>query len=746
MLTTMAMDMVQGTSLLIFVNGLDDNCNGLEDDQGTDTGIKLKPFTTAASCNGSEDGSITLDISGGKPPYAVFWSNGLTGDTLTDLAPGFYSGFVTDSSGCIFSIPLLEIESQALLNVVNTGLVAPTCQGKTDGAIFIEHNTNFPPYTYEWSDGSTTKYLTETGEGVYSVTVTDANHCFSVLKNLMLNARPSLTTNIKKILQPLCYGQSTGQVELITLNGLPPYQYAWNHGPTGPAVNNLSEGIYVCVITDALGCKQSFPVSIKPPGEIEISVISTEDVRCFGEENGSVKTNVKGGKTPYTYFWNHFEFTDDLFELAAGEYTLTVTDAHGCRSTSQPIVIRQPEPLQLTIDSLTAATCRNGSNGRIFARATGGNGDYNFLWSHSDLNVSGFNNLSPGNYSITTYDQFGCKTSIPGVTVDFVNKPLTLTAFVKDSIRCHQSADGSIEVAIGTGKGPYDLNWSHGLQYFSATGKETVNSLKPGNYQLTVTDSEGCTGLSEVLLLADKPALLYELARLQQNTCAGDSAGSIAIKVTGGTPPVQVTWNNGAFNGILLDQLWDGAYQGKARDQLGCINEFAPILLTPLSDLKIQAKIQHVTAASPTGSICLELDGGRPPYSFVWSNGSNSGPCLAGLLAGAYSVTITDDLGCETSDIFLVEKSNAIEGLESHGVKIFPNPASENIEVQTPWPVRNCRMFSSAGTEVRWCSEVNFKKENLAVFDVSCLMPGLYFIQFVSDSGRSVALPFAVVN
>jgi hypothetical protein len=726
----------------IYCNGRDENCNGDLDDQDAQTGLKIAVVKQDASCNGSMDGWLKIHVAGGTPPYVYAWTNGQSTDSIPRLSAGFYSGFVTDATGCTVKIPLVEILTTTKLNVINTGLIPPTCQGKNDGALFIEHNTDNPPYSYLWSDGSTTKYLTNILEGQYSVTVTDQKNCFAVLPDIRLTARPSLVTNIKQISQPLCSGQATGSVELITVNGQPPYSYAWSNGANDASIAMLDEDNYTCTITDGLGCQQYFTVHIKAPAPLATTILSTEDVRCFGEKNGSVKTDTKGGKPPYTYFWSNFQFTDDIFELGAGKYTLTVTDANGCKSIASEASIFQPAPFILTLDTLVPATCLKGQNGIAVVNASGGNGGYNYLWSHSQENKARFDNLLPGYYSLTSYDKFGCKSGIPNFSVGYINKAIGLALTVLDSIRCHQSPDGAIQIVTKNGNAPFDFNWSHGLQYYSSYAMDTLSFLKAGQYVLTVTDGEGCTGISETVVLPDKFPLSYTVIEAIPNVCAGSTEGKISLSAFGGTPPLQIAWNNGNLLGNNITMLADGEYTGWLRDANECHQDIAAILLAPQSDMKFTTTIRHATGNLANGEVCLSVIGGKPPYLIEWSNGFKNENCLQNVLPGTYAVTVTDGLGCIKDTSVVVDKNSQTTTTTSPLIHVYPSPADQWIRVVSDLPIENIQIYSIEGIQTPICAAIPTPVNVQQTLDVSCLPNGMYVMLVRTSSGvqKSVVL------
>ncbi|MGB4959258.1 MAG: fibronectin type III domain-containing protein, partial [Saprospiraceae bacterium] len=408
-------------------NAIDENCNGNTDDSPDFNPIKIIPVLTNPSCNGSADGRINITLSGGTLPYSIKWNNGKMGPSIDSLSAGVYFAEVRDNGGCILKSEFFQINAVTSLTVIPTEIIAATCQGKSDGRINIAHNKDNPPYKYKWSNGTTNEILLSIPEGKYGVTVTDKSGCFAVLEEISVASKSAIVTNIKGIKQPLCAGQNTGSIELITVNGQTPYTYSWNTGRTTAKIDSLSPAKYLCTITDQNGCVNTFETDIIRPDSIKIDVLSAENVRCFGESNGSIKTKISGGKAPYTFLWNNFDFSDDVFNLKAGNYQLTVTDANGCRLNSPMINIKEPLVFELVTDSLMAASCIFGQNGSIKLSTKGGNDGNNFAWKHTDLSTPKLDNLGVGTYSVTAYDKLGCKSTIANISIPYINIPVDIS-------------------------------------------------------------------------------------------------------------------------------------------------------------------------------------------------------------------------------------------------------------------------------------------------------------------------------
>jgi len=507
----------------------------------------------------------------------------------------------------------------------------------------------------------------------------------------------------------------------------------WDNGASGPVQNQIGAGKYTCTVTDQNGCFDVIVVTIISPPPITPKVISTEDVRCHGESNGTIKTEASGGMPPYTFLWSHFALTDDVFNLKAGNYVLTVTDDVGCSVETPVIRIQQPETLKLEIDSIHPATCLAGKNGFISVKLTGGSGGYNYFWSHSNQSTSSFNNLAAGNYNVIAFDKLGCKASIPNIALPYLNTPIEASIAIQKTNSCHGDEQGIIALEISNGRPPFNCNWSFGNIQIVDLGKDTLKNLTSGNYRVTITDGDGCTGESGVITLPEPKEIRYVVSDIDENTCSGDSTAAVRIDVSGGVPPYAVSWNDGLFTGLALQNLWDGLYSGEITDSLGCKRKLVPILLESANNIQPNELISDDSSSSAQGSICLFPSGGLAPYSYQWENETSNESCLKNLLAGIYGVSITDAASCQK--IFRYEVADVTGSRDEISkvarYRVFPNPSTHEITIY-PAIDGDYKIYNNQGALVRLGKINEINLQNIYIGD---LPAGVYSLIIVN--GRS---------
>ena len=290
--------------------------------------MTLNMDSTLASCNGGTDGTATATPVNGVSPYNYLWNDtgSQTTQTATGLGAGMYTVTVTDDDGCTATDSVEVIEATGL--VVDIDSIPPTCNGGSNGAAFVNVISGVGPYTYVWDDpmSQTTDTASALTAGQYIVTVTGSGGCF-VTDTIMVTEPPAISATVTGN-DALCYADSTGDATVVVTNGTAPYNYLWDDpsAQTTATASNLPAGTYNVSITDVDGCTASGAVTIGEPTEMTAGSNAQDDLGSGGQ----IDVTVLGGTTPYTYSWDSGESTEDITGVAAGTYTITITDANGC--------------------------------------------------------------------------------------------------------------------------------------------------------------------------------------------------------------------------------------------------------------------------------------------------------------------------------------------------------------------------------------------------------------------------------
>ncbi len=299
------------------------------------------------NCDSSTLGSIDITVSGGVKPYNFIWSNGSKAEDIENLTAGVYSIIVADGNGC--TIEASFTISQISSFVLNTTVTNITCNGDDSGAIMLEVIGGQAPYTFTWSNGDNSQNLENISAGVYEVVVVDANGCMdSIMDTILENDPISIVPEVGNV---TCNGENDGYINLLVEGGIAPYNLLWNTGDTTPKIDSLTAGIYEVEITDSAGCKSSFAITVKEASTLTAEISSPEysngaNVSAYGAEDGKIILEVNGGTPPYSYEWSTEDTTMNLYNLPAGEYSVVITDANGCKIT-KTITLREPAIIEM---------------------------------------------------------------------------------------------------------------------------------------------------------------------------------------------------------------------------------------------------------------------------------------------------------------------------------------------------------------------------------------------------------------
>jgi len=504
----------------------------------------------------------------------------------------------------------------------NATSTATSC-GEANGTATVNVNGGVSPYSYAWSNGASSASLTGLAAGNYTVTVTDAAGCQTECSTTVgASSNPTCSTTTT---DTTC-GDSNGSATVSANGGTAPYNYAWSTGANAATASNLAAGNYSVTVTDVAGCQTVCTVTIGA-SDNPTCTASSVDTSC-GENNGSATVAANGGTAPYTYAWSNGANGASTSNLAAGTYTVTITDASGCQTSCSVAIGTSDNPTCSATG--TDATCGD-NNGTATATANGGIAPYSYAWSNGG-NTQTISGLAGGNYNVTITDAAGC-TTVCSVTISATNAP-TCTAFATQAT-CGD-ANGTATVNAANGIAPYSYAWSNG------GNTETITGLTEGTYNVTVTDANGCTTVCSASVGAiDAPTCT---ASATDSTC-GDANGTATVNAAGGTAPYSYAWSNGG-NTQTITGLAAGNYTVTITDGNGCTTECLATVGS-IAAPTCTASATNALCGNANGTASANAAGGTAPYSYAWSNGGNT-QTISGLIAGSYSVTITDGNGCTT--------------------------------------------------------------------------------------------------
>lgn len=603
------------------------------------TALNTTAATTAALCNGNNNGMAAITATGGLAPYTYFWSpGGNTTNAITVATAGNYTVTVTDASGCTKDVTL-NISQPLPLNLSVTA-TSTTCSSATGTATANATGGN-APYTYQWSTGSSSWTIGALAAGGYSITVVDANGCTTSDVAAVSNiSGPTLA--VASVTSLNCNGDNNGSATVSVLSGVNPLTYQWSpSGGTLLTANGLSAGTYSLTVRDGNNCVSALSIDITEPPALSMSITPINPT-CSGFNNGTITTIVSGGIPPYNYSWTPGGNTGaSLINIAAGNYQVLITDRNGC-TYSDVSSLTQPAPLSGSVTSSVPVSCSGGNNGEATVSATGGTSPYDYTWSPSGGNMVTAAGLSAGNFSVTVTDANNCTTIIP---VN-ITQPMPLaTSMNNTQINCNGAANGAANVSVTGGIPPYDYSWTPAV-----SASASAINLIPGSYSVIVTDANECS-ISDATVIGQPSPIVSTLVSVSNVRCFGSNNGSGSVSTNGGVGPYTYSWSPSGGNSSSASGLSAGMYTITMTDANQCtistvisINQPAPLIDS--------ACFTNITCNGLTnGSAYITTTGTTGPYTYLWNTGETTS--LRNLLtAGSYSVTVTDATGCTATQPF----------------------------------------------------------------------------------------------
>jgi gliding motility-associated-like protein len=617
------------------------------------------------SIEGGSNGSATANASGGTSPYTYLWSTGATTAAISGLVAGTYTVTITDNHGCtlVDSVKITQPPCHTLALSVNINNVS--CAGGSNGSASSIVFFGTAPYTYSWSSSETTSSISGKTAGMYSITVHDSVNCsafqsFSITQptTLSIAAIPTQTS---------CSGVNDGTIDLIVAGGTAPYSFSWSNGINVQDQVNLAPGTYTVTVTDFKGCTATTTATVIGHTPVAPTFTKT-NANCNGSATGSIDVSVSGGTYPYSYLWSNSATTQDLANIPAGSYTVTVTDANGCQAPISAI-IDQPDTLRV-VSATAACPTPGGTTALVTVTATGGTGSYRISYNNGStyqaVGVYTMNLAVGATYQIKVKDSNNC---VSPSTYTLVVKPAVgLTASNISFSKCATPGSSTTSVTVsptGGAGGSYKVSFNNGST-FGAYGAYT-QSLAIGNtYQIVAKDSFGCLSPTITIVIPDSMIFSRTLSMYGSTniSCYGGSNGSIDLTVSGGKSPYTYNWSNGATTQDISG-LTAGTYSVVVTDSNGCSKAFTGITLTQPTQL----------VASPSCPICnVSCYGGSTVTSIGATGGTPTyyGTGTFTVSAGVHVYTVTDANGCwDTAKVTITEPNVLVASATSGTIACF---------------------------------------------------------------------------
>ncbi len=665
-------DLAAGTYVIIAMDNA--GCTNSETIEITEPdSILLDVDITQPSCL-ADNGALSVSVSGGTiaTDYIYSWTNGLgteigTTASLSDLAPDSYTILVIDDNGCTASATLLL--ERVTINLA-ADIIDASCSNSSDGQISILATGGVEPYTYAWTGGggfaSANDTITGLTAGIYQLEITDAAGCLTT-ETFEIAAPPAITI-AAVITVESCPGDNTGSIALNLSGGSPGYLIAWS-GPDGftsasSTITDLSAGAYQATITDVNGCMADSTIALNNGSNFNIALSGTSPA-CAGENTGAIDATVtplSGSPEPFNFAWtanNGFTAnTEDISNLPSGTYVLAVTGSSGC-VIRDSIILSEPDSLLLEL-TLVNSTCEQ-ADGSASVAASGGTGSLSYAWTDAVgdtlATATSLDNITAGTYQISVSDSAGCSISETFVLSD---EDANVTGIITRPL-CVGGAEGTIDISVDGGIAPFSYAWS-GPNGFTSTD-EDISDLPAGDYVVAATGDNGC--IYGATFTVSDPAPISAAVTATGESCNG-SDGSIALVLSGGTPPYTIAWTgDDGFTASTetIENLLQGTYSYTITDVNGC-QLIDSVTIGIAESISVAGAVTDVVCGGElTGAIATNISGGITPYTFSWSDGEGftaNTQELTDVAAGTYTLIVTDATDCVSSSTFTITENPAI--------------------------------------------------------------------------------------
>lgn len=669
----------------------------------SNTALVVDFTVDSTSCFDSSDGSVTVTVSGGQPPYSVTWQNTAGGPvqgpatinldggsfTVMNLTKGTYEVNVADSNDPpTVATELVSIPGPPVIDLLFNEN-PPLCNGDSgsiDAVVVVDSvivNNPIQFFSFIWSTGDTTASISDIPSGAYQVTITDRVNGCSVEGGTFL-PQPNPLNVLITIDSATCSGVGNGKIQVNVSGGSPDvngnYTIRWpSIGPPPgltitnnvSTLNGLESASYPLVVTDANGC--TFEANIWLPARKVLSVIADiQPISCANVCSGSItltgQTTSSTGEPPslpYNFDWfgtppppppsNETATTSTTTGLCPGVYTIVMQDASGCEIDTT-FTLSAPPPIDINLVEAKNTSCTPGMDGSITVGVTGGTYPYTYTWNPSVTADSMATMLDAGTYGVTVTDANGCEDSL---SVSIIQPlPPTITSLPNDTLACPESTNGTLTVSATPGDAPITLySWSN-----SANGT-TITGLGAGQYIVTVTDQNNCSDTDTAFVVAPAPLTIDSIVTSPPQ-CPGSGGGSITVFVSGGTGPYLFNWSTGlqgvGFNVLGGATITAGSYDVTITDANECEPITTSILLVDPPSIQVSfSAVDSVSCPNQlnncdgTATASASYSNGNSGlFDFTWSSGETDNDLASStatqLCAGVQYVVASDGICFDT--------------------------------------------------------------------------------------------------
>lgn len=663
--------------------------------------------STNATC-GTNNGSASVNVTGGTTPYQYAWSNGQTASSITNLAAGTYTVTVTDANSCTVN-GSVNVNTPANISVV-LHPTNPTC-GSNNGIISAAVNGGTQPYNYSWSNGQNQSSAINLVVGSYTVTVTDASNCQFVTS---ITLQSSNNMSVSTTSTNATCGNANGTATVNASSGTAPYTYLWSNGQDSQTAVNLAQGSYNVTVSDVNGCQAINFASVNAVLPPELSLVSVPTDCSIN--NGKVTALVSNGTAPYQYLWSNGNTTNEIANLGIGDYAVTVLDASNCVVNASSTVSYQ---------NLGGAFGSIPTNGLI--------AHYPFNGNAEDASGNNLHGIVHNNVILTT-DRHGNANSayeFPGVAYNYIsvadNSLLHLNEF---SVSAWVYTDTDFGGGVIVNKGRDISNGSYRL---NSTGVYAQNNYSGINGAYIAQQPEPNTWHMITGIVYQNVAKFYINGQLvQQATLSNNFQYNDTHPLT-----IGMHYYNGVPNS------WTYPFKGKIDDVYiynRPLND-EEVLTLYRGESNLTLNIGNDTILCSGESINLNAQTGF--NSYLWSNGqSGQSVTISNLNQGIHQISVAANAcGNVISDTILItvlplpQSSTTISGpssvcMGSNAVVFSVNPIT-NANLYE-WTLLDGTVVTTSSNSISLDVSSGFVSGNLKVRGLNSCGAGSYSTKYIT--------------
>ncbi len=496
-------------------------------------------------------------------------ANGYTGDCYQDtvlVTTSVRSSVATAQTLSATSLSATEVTTTIGRTATTNNLISidlrlslsstdVSCFGFNDGTATMAESNGFAPYVYFWDPNISGETISSLSPGVYVANVLDDNGC--MVTDSIEIFEPATVSSVITASDVSCYSGSDGMAYVTPSGGTAPYTYFWSNGILTDTISGLLPGNYSVNVFDDNNCLSSSIVSISEPDPLTHTLTGTDNT-CFGGANGTATATASNGTPPYSYSWSDGGSGSNRTGLAAGTYSVIISDSCGA-SITDSLVISEPDSMVVTL-VVSDVSCNGGTNGSVSTNIAGGTGPFTYLWHKDGSTGSSLSGQVAGTDSVTVTDACGQTITLTYV----IGEPALFSVSITTTdATCYNFGDGSATANVSGGTAPYIYLWN--------TGHNTsmVSGLFDGSYSVSVTDSNGC--FASNFAFVNEPDELLMSFDVVDATCNG-ADGEIIAMTSGGTMPYNYSWIGSASLTDTVTNATEGVYTLNLTDNNGCIS------------------------------------------------------------------------------------------------------------------------------------------------------------------------------